>query len=748
LPARGGQEYLVFGDLRLGGVEKNMSESIENQFEFRRIKSQDEEILKDFSVEEQREIKKKQEILSSLAFFVGKDFQIPVELNKPGGGWHWDFENNIIRIDPKDLLERPMDYLRFVISHEGGHRRISRVGFIPLEIWQQPGFSFMMNAIEDPRDNNFVAENYPKFREQMELAYKMNLDLEQKTKIKAKEKLGYQPRFMQAGFEYIKQWFKETLKEKNEISENLPGEVRMVVEKTLKSAEDSWKTFPTRKMADGQEMDEAGLTGEDSIVKHAKVSYEINLEEIWPEFKKLVEQDMQDQKMQEFMKEIQQKKGEGKKKDNRGQEIPQEIKGKLSPKEQKELEKAIKKAIKEAEKRKKQQKKDKGESEEQKDDSETNGEGVSIDLDSLSKELQEKIKKYIESLPEDKKKELAEKAEKSIRGVEKELDKEIEGKLIENPDKKSKKEEKELKKQEGEKNEEENNKKDKDKTSGEEIEKFRDFIEKTINKDANMYEQERREVLDIINSLENDLRAIFRERRQRRWETGKKSGPSIDIERRIKEIAQDTPAIESLAWQKREKPTEKDYAITILIDLSGSMSGSKIQETFKAVIVLTEVLNRLSIKTEILGFNDRIYEYQKFKGKMSNDIRERMGNMLKEVDDRSDTGKANYNDDGWALTKASERLAAQREKEKFLIVLSDGIPEESPMHPRSDYELSKIIQKIISKTDQKLIGLGIGSGTSHVKKYYPNSVANVGVKEMSEKLAELIKEVIANYNKF
>ena len=86
-----------------------------------------------FTPAEQAEIKRKQEILSSLAYFIGKDFEIPVELNEPGAGWHWDFKENVIRIDPKDLLEKDMDYLRFVISHEGGHRRISRTEFIPLE---------------------------------------------------------------------------------------------------------------------------------------------------------------------------------------------------------------------------------------------------------------------------------------------------------------------------------------------------------------------------------------------------------------------------------------------------------------------------------------------------------------------------------------------------------------------------------------------------------------------------------------
>ncbi|MBI5817078.1 MAG: hypothetical protein HZB09_01480 [Candidatus Yonathbacteria bacterium] len=108
------------------------------------------DLLAEFTPEQQAEIKHKQQILSSLAHFIGKDFRMPVDLNEPGAGWHWDFQDNVIRIDPKDLLEKPMDYLRFVISHEGGHRRISRTDFIPLEEWKQPGFTFMMNAIEDP----------------------------------------------------------------------------------------------------------------------------------------------------------------------------------------------------------------------------------------------------------------------------------------------------------------------------------------------------------------------------------------------------------------------------------------------------------------------------------------------------------------------------------------------------------------------------------------------------------------------
>lgn len=706
------------------------------------------EILASFSKKEQKEIKYKQRVLSSLAYFIGKDFEIPVELNSPGAGWHWDFKANKIRIDPKDLLEKPLDYLRFVISHEGGHRRISRTDFIPPETWSQPGFSFMMNAIEDPRDNNFVAENYPKFREQMDLAYNLDLDLENKYKEKAKEKLGYQPKFMQAGFEYIKLWFREQKGEQGEISQDLPREVREVVEKTIDWAKDSWWRYPSRKEAD---------ESEDTVGKYAQVSYEINRDEIWPEFKKLVEEDLQDQKMQELMKDMQSSSSADKKEQGEKQEqsMPQELKDKLTPEEQKELEEALEKSLEEMKGEQGEEKKDgdggRGGKPDEISQSETFS-GKPIDLDSLSEELKQKIKEYVETLSADKKKELQEKAEKEIKALEKAINEEIEGKLSENPEKKQEKDGSEKPKEEVEKTEEKKPEtdldKEKEKQRQKDLQKYKDILEKSLEKDVNVYEKYRKDVLPIIEKLENDLRDIFVARRASRWQSGFRTGKRIDIKTRIQEKAKGVSAVESKAWQKRELPSEKDYAISILVDLSGSMSrGGKIQETFKALIVLTEVLNKLSIRTEILGFNDRLYEYQTFGENLSREIRENMGGVLREVDNHQG-GRADFNDDGWALQETSKRLAVQRSTEKFIMVLSDGVPEESNQHKGEEFDLNRVVNHIMQESDQKIIGLGIGSGTSHVEKFYPNSLANIDVKEMAEKLAGIIKEMIVNYQNF
>jgi len=688
-------------------------------------RKKEKDVLAKFTPEQQAEIKQKQQTLSSLAYFIGKDFRIPVELNQPGAGWHWDFQENVIRIDPKDLLEKPMDYLRFVISHEGGHRRISRADFIPLEEWRQPGFSFMMNAIEDPRDNNFVAESYPKFREQMGLAYKEDLDFEAKAKEKADQKLGVRPRFMQAGFEYIKQWFREVEGKDFELSENLPEDVKAAVAATLESARDSWWRYPSRQEADkGGKIGRKKVDGETMIKQYAKTSYEINRDEVWPEFKKLVDADMEDQKMQELLKDMQ--KGQEQREGGEGgHNLPQELKDKLTPEEQQTLQEAVKQAIEDAEKEKSEaQGKEpiEGEAEKTPEPSERSISGKPIDLKTLPEELKQKIKEFIESLPEEQQKEMTEKAQTAFKEFEDALNEELQGKMSEDPEKKAQREELEREQKEKDGNRQSQGGDPvrtgtlpKEPVDTENLRIYRERLQREINKDENTYEQYRREVLPLIDELEADLRQILIDRSVTKWRGGFKSGKRIDIKKRLQEKGQHIPAMESKAWQKRERPNEKDYAISLLIDLSGSMrekigGDRKIDETFKSVIVLAEALNRLGINLEVVGFNDDLYEYQNFGQLMSKQIREHMGGMFKEVEDSCCKNCGNEHSEtdlGWATKIAAERLAAQKSAKKMIIVLTDGKMAESSKHPRQQFDHEKIKDEMLKQTD--IVPIDIGS---------------------------------------
>jgi hypothetical protein len=709
--------------------DSKIDDSLDNCQAFRDKEKDDN--LSSFTPEQQREIESKRQILSSLAYFIGKDFKMPVELNKPGAGWHWDFKENVVRIDPKDLIEKPMDYLRFVISHEGGHRRISRTDFIPLETWKQPGFSFMMNAIEDPRDNNFVAEKYPTFRKQMDMAYQTDLDFEGKSKEKAQAKLGYQPRFMQAGFEYIKQWFKEQKDEKSAIDETLPEEVKEVINKTLESARSSWWTYPSPEEAD---------QSEELISSYAEASYKMNLEKVWPEFQKLVEKDMEDQKTQELLKDMEQSKGEG-------QGLPQELKDNLSPQEQKELEDAIEKALEEAQKQDGQEDKD-GKPQ----DGEPQKGGQPIDLDSLSDELKQKIKDYFDSLPEEKKQELQDKAQKIISEFEKDLNDEIEGKMSENPEAKSEsKKETESLSEENKTPEAENDWQKREKEISNEQREQRKRMEAILEtKEKNPYIEALIKTSDLIDNLTADLRDIFVKRKIEKHETGYRSGRRWNIRQRIREKVAGIPLFKTEAREQKESESEEmDYAITLMIDLSGSMQGSrKIQEAFKSAVVLSETLNNLGIHFEIVGFQDILLEFKSFSEHLDEPMRKKLNQLILEVNNSNPEGhnKAGDNDDGACLLEASKHLADQTAKNKFLVVISDGEPAmDSGKKNQSqlDRELKEAVAEITVNTNQKLIGIGLMSKA--VAKYYENNIAGVTTEEMTETLGGLLREIVERY---
>jgi nitric oxide reductase activation protein len=425
--------------------------------------------------------------------------------------------------------------------------------------------------------------------------------------------------------------------------------------------------------------------------------------------------------------------------------LPKELKDKLSSEEQKELEIAIEKAIEEV--KKNVEKKEKAG---EKQDEQDVGKPKSIDMDSLSPSLKKKIQDYIDSLSEEKKKELSEKAGKALKDFEKEIEKETEGKLTENPEEREKREKKEEEEKKSKKDsidkENPENKADKEileekrkQKIKEESEKMLEKVRKSLEDGEDEYQKEMKRLAPQINSLKEKLAEIFQERRKRGIRTGFEEGEEIDVERRLQEKAKGVSIFESKAWRRTELPREKDYAISLLVDLSGSMNGEKINEAFETTILFTEVLNSLGIKTEILGFNNRLYEYQKFNDKLSSDIRKKIITMKGQVD----LSGSEDNDDGWAVTETSKRLKVRKEKEKLLLVISDGEPDNSSGHDGPEYELGTVVEKIIKDGEIKIVGLGLGSsGVSAVKQFYPKHLLANSAEEMIERIGDLLLEVI------
>ncbi|MDO8571150.1 MAG: hypothetical protein Q7R79_00535, partial [bacterium] len=175
--------------------------------------------------------------------------------------------------------------------------------------------------------------------------------------------------------------------------------------------------------------------------------------------------------------------------------------------------------------------------------------------------------------------------------------------------------------------------------------------------------------------------------------------------------------------------------------------GGKIEETFKAVVLLGEVLNRLGVRTEIVGFQDELIDFKDFEEELTDDVRKKISGMLGEVVNNNPGGHnmRRYNDDGPCLLEASKKLDSRPGKEKILLVLSDGKPEG---RYSSERDLTRAVEKILSTTNQKLIAVGLGEDTEHVTNFYPASIPNVDVTTLPKVLGDLLEDVLTNPQKY
>ena len=345
------------------------------------------------------------------------------------------------------------------------------------------------------------------------------------------------------------------------------------------------------------------------------------------------------------------------------------------------------------------------------------GEGMPYPEDRLSEKTKQELGKLFDALPRQKREELRDKARRQLEDFEDTINKELEGKLNEDkPESHRERREREAREREVEKEREKVERKRK------EMERERKELEKKLEElrreKMTEYDKAYEEVADIINSLYVRLKRFFLPERHPKWKKGYPTGSRLDLAMAMQ--AEADPRYLERIWERKTVPHKFDYRFSILVDLSGSMRGEKIEETFKGLVVLAEVLERLGIQYEILGFQDEIIPYKDFKERLTKEVRERLSIAKREPYNNGVHNQAIWNSDGYCLKEAYKRLLQNLGKNNFLIVLSDGIPEPDDEHSGPEYDLDKIVEEIVQEKRIKLIGIGLGPGTEHVEEYYPH----------------------------
>jgi hypothetical protein len=665
------------------------------------------------------------------------------------------------------------------------------------ELYSQIGFGYLQNVIEDPAVNTWMGERFPGLKLYTEKVYneqfkEENAVLSTPEVQKVALQLGYWPKFAQYGSEIIRDWHQ------GRFSQKLDPAVERALQRTIDYARKSRTTIPNperserkeiiqtaqerfkinteyiwpevRKLVEmdlhteerrqmledfrqkqkeleqkRKEMEQAQKEGNKERQEELQKEIE-GLEKELDPFKGLPEdvkkelQEQMDKAVREaaekLNKEIEekQKQAEGAKQkqeqlDKEIQDLEEKVKS-VSGKEKERLEKQIqeKKAERlEQEMKQKQIEKDLKNIQDTLDNIQSGGE-MPYPEDKLSEKTKQELEKLFNKLPRQKREEIEDEAKKKLEDFEDAANKNLEGKLNKDkPENHKERREREAKEREVE---EERKKAEKEKK---EIEQK---LEKLRREKMTEYDKAYEEVADIINSLYSRLKRFFLPERHPKWQKGYPSGSRLDVEKAMQ--AEADPRYLDKIWERKTIPHKFDYRFSILVDLSGSMKGEKIEETFKGLVVLAEVLEKLEIQYEILGFSDSSKIFKEWKEKLNKELRDKLAEMKNWGGGGTKTAEATQ--------KAYQELLKNLGKDNFLITLTDGEPNDSE-------GLKEELEKIVKEKKVKLAGIGLGPGTEFVKDFYKAAFSlkkmkvteeerRQGQKDFTEAFADLLEDMI------
>ncbi len=264
----------------------------------------------------------------------------------------------------------------------------------------------------------------------------------------------------------------------------------------------------------------------------------------------------------------------------------------------------------------------------------------------------------------------------------------------------------------------------------------------------------------VVSRLANKLQRLLMAQQNRHWEYDLEEG-LLDASRLPRIIID---PMYPLSF-KREKDTNfRDTVVTLLLDNSGSMRGRPIMVAAMCADILGRTLERVGVKTEILGFTTRAWKGGQAReawlaagkppapGRL-NDLRHiiykaadepwrrakrNLGLMMRE-------GLLKENIDGEALTWAHNRLIARPEQRKILMVISDGAPvDDSTLSVNAgnylEKHLRKVIEEIETKSSVELTAIGIGHD---VTRYYQKAVTIVDAEQLGGAMTEQLTDLFA-----
>ena len=182
---------------------------------------------------------------------------------------------------------------------------------------------------------------------------------------------------------------------------------------------------------------------------------------------------------------------------------------------------------------------------------------------------------------------------------------------------------------------------------------------------------------------------------------------------------------------------EKKLAVAVLIDESGSMaSADRITHARKTAIVLYDFCTSLGIPITIYGHSTgggvQLYSYAEFDSIDANDKYRLM-----------DMSARNGNRDGAALRYVAEHLSRRPERQKLLILISDGQPADYGYSGTAAEADLRGIKKEYQKKGVVLFAAAIGSDRENIKRIYQDGFLDItDLETLPKNLTLLVKQYL------
>lgn len=256
-----------------------------------------------------------------------------------------------------------------------------------------------------------------------------------------------------------------------------------------------------------------------------------------------------------------------------------------------------------------------------------------------------------------------------------------------------------------------------------------------------------------LGTVRRKLERVLVSMKESYWENGKRSG-RLNVRRNARKIIELQPDV----FKKRTEESAINAAMSVVVDLSGSMSGEgKLMLATQATIAVVEALDGTGIPIEVSGHytfitnrsrdawdqmeddakrtisraqNIRLLVFKGFDDPLSR-CRDALGSMA-----RSSSGA---NADGDAILMAAKRLLDRREERRVMLVLSDGQPAYSAYN-RDIHKYTRDCVQWCIEQGIEVVGLGIKS--SAVERYYPRHVVVHSMKDFAKTYVDEVAKLL------